>query len=453
MPSDSGTGTGASGESAGDWALVPEPRTVAETGLGPGVRDLVLKALLATGQATTIELVEQLGLPLAVIDQTLSLARHDGAVEVTGRVGLFEAQTSHEVTAKGRAEAERALERNGYIGPAPVSLNTYATVQQLQSVRSIHVTRELVRNALSGLVLSESVIDSVTAGVAAARSLLLSGAAGNGKTAITEAMRAMLPGTMFIPYAIDVDGQTIEVLDENVHEVIAHAPRGADRRYVECRRPLITFGGELTLADLELHYSPGLRQYAAPASVRANGGILVVDDLGRQQVPPQDFLNRWIHALDRGEDLLRLQTGARFRVPFDVLVVFSTNLPLRDVGDEAFLRRIRHKVTVPDPSIAGFKDIFRRSCQRAGVAYDEDVVARFISECYANGRAFRGCHPGDLVALVCDFAAVRGVTPALSAPALREAARAYFVDLVDARDADHGSVEAREATTRSSQPH
>jgi predicted ATPase with chaperone activity len=291
------------------------------------------------------------------------------------------------------------------------------------------------------------VISAIGAALTSTKSVLIYGESGNGKSSITKAMRAMLPGEVLIPYALDVGGHIVKVLDERVHEIVEPDPaferrseeaggsgvseRRRDKRFAICKRPIVTVGGELTLDDLELRYSPAGKFYAAPPQVKANGGILVVDDFGRQIVTPRELLNRWIMPLESAWDQLTLHSGESIQVPFNLMVVFSTNLAPRDLGDEAFFRRIRHKVHVPNPERDHFMKILRSSCETAAVPYDKDGAEFLLTEFYDRGRReFRGCHPGDIVQTLVDIAGFKGEPPRLTEEQLRMACHSYFVDSI-----------------------
>ncbi len=406
----------------------PEAATLAETGLGRGVlHELTLKSLVSSGAATPAELSERLCLPLGPIEEVIARLRTEAMLRVARTAGPGEHLFMYELTDAGHAEALRAMARNGYVGPAPVSVETYTLVQSRQPVRSVDVTREAIASALTALVLPQALIDSIGAAMVSTKSLLLSGAPGNGKTTIAAAMRRMLTGTVYVPHAIDVDGQTITVFDERIHERAGALPRGLDRRFVPCRPPMIMLGGELTLADLDLKYSGSRHYYDAPPTVKANGGILVVDDLGRQRISPQELLNRWVRALDTGVDSLHLQTGQSFPAPFDSLLVLSTNIAIAELGDEAFLRRIRHKLVVPNPTRDEYLEILERSCAQADLRYDASAASALLARFYdVAGREPRGCHPGDIIALLLDYATFHGAPPECSRDTLFAAAEAYF---------------------------
>ena len=434
-------------ESAGT-PFMAEPRDVQETGLGLSfLVDLLSKAIYYGADPTPLSLSEQLRLPLRVIDEVLSIMRQQTLVEVQGSAGMGERQYIFALTDKGQRRAAESVDRNQYVGPAPVPFERYLEVQGQQAIDKMSVSREDVNQALSSLVLPETVIDSIGAALTSSRSMLIYGESGNGKSSITTAMRSMMPGRVLVPYALDVGGQIVRVLDPRVHEQVGEdapgerrdrnganpinvsAERRRDKRFAVCRRPVVTVGGELTLDDLELRYSSSGKFYVAPPPVKANGGILVVEDFGRQIVPPRDLLNRWIMPLEGGIDQLTFQSGESIQVPFNLMVVFSTNLAPGDLGDETFLRRIRHKVLVPNPQREHYLTILRTACETARVPFEEGGATYLLDEFYERGqREFRGCHPGDIVQTLVDIAGFREIEPQLSTDQLQAACASYFVE-------------------------
>jgi predicted ATPase with chaperone activity len=280
--------------------------------------------------------------------------------------------------------------------------------------------------------------------------VLIYGNSGNGKSTITTAIENMLPGVVLIPYAVEVQGQIIKVFDPRMHQQISPdlpaerrldgasaTPTGLERRrdgrWAIAKRPLVSVGGELTLQDLELRYSPLSQFYIAPLQWKANSGVLVIDDFGRQMIQPQELLNRWILPMEQGVDHLSLHTGDTVELPFDVLLIFSSNIPPSRLGDEAFFRRIRHKVEIPNPSLEQFLEILRRVAEEHGVTYTEDGAQYLVSTYYEQvGRQLKGCHPRDLVELLDDITHFYGEQPALTPEWLDLACASYFVQVDDA---------------------
>src|SRR5581483_4297577 len=360
--------------------FVPQPQTVEETGLDLSmVLDLVVKAIYFAGRPAARQVAAQLALSFPVVDEVLTFLKREQLAEVVGSSGMGEQLYQYSLSNKGLEKAEEALARNHYIGPAPVPFEEYVQVLKRQSIMSVRVSPASVEAAVSHLVLDPQVPNAVGPAVNSGRSMLLYGGSGNGKSTITQAIGRMLPGEVLIPFAVEINGNIIRVYDPRMHHEIpadqqlerrsseaniAGSERRRDRRWVVARRPMISAGGELTLKELELRYSPQAQFYVAPLQWKANSGILIVDDFGRQMIQPKELLNRWIVPMEERVDHLSLHSGDTLEVPFDVLLIFSTNLQPSQLGDEAFFRRIRHKIHIPDPTREQFLEILARVCQQ-----------------------------------------------------------------------------------------
>ncbi|MEZ4503850.1 MAG: hypothetical protein R3C39_14605 [Dehalococcoidia bacterium] len=408
--------------------LTPEPRSILETGLSThALVDLCTKTMYLRGRATDTDIGDWLGLSHAIVTELVEAMRADGLLEALSQAGPL--QYRYALTAAGHHRAAEAMQRDGYVGPAPVPYDHYLRIQAQQSVKDLHITPATVREALGGLVQPSGLVSEIAAGVLSAGVLLLYGPSGNGKSTIAAAIRGMLQSPLAIPHALDIGGRTMRLFDARVHEMHPDADLVTiDRRFAIVRRPLVTLGTELALSDLDVGYVESDRTYTAPPQVKANGGVLVVDDLGRQLVRPVELLNRWMAPMATGIDQLSLRGGELLRFPFDVLLVFATNLEPRDLGDEAFLRRIRHKVAVPNPTTEEFMRIFELDARRLGVPFARRPVEDAIEAYYeAPGRPMRGSHPGDLLQNIVDFARVEDATPELTTESLRRACDAYFV--------------------------
>ena len=419
------------------------PQTVADTGLSEEyLIDLLLKTLYVQGARTGLELVEAMRLPFPFLDEQLLTLQHRRMVEVRGTHGPSRTGYVFDLTQAGRDRARDAMEANQYVGPAPVPLGQYRHWIDAQSIRHAKVSRAELERAFSWLVLNEDTLDQIGPAINSARSLFLYGESGNGKTAAAETIAGLLGGDIYVPYAIEIDGQIIVLFDPVYHRRVPDpAPEEGlagelftagvpyDRRWVHVRRPVVLTGGELTLEQLDLQYDVFTKMYQAPFQVKANGGVLIVDDFGRQRVPPRDLLNRWIVPLEKRVDFLTLHTGAKFPIPFDSLVIFSTNIDPKGLVEEAFLRRIHYKVKIESPSPDQYALIFRRYCEQAGLDYSLPAVQQVYAEFYERYLiAPRGCHPRDLVDHLLDIAKYLDVPVALSQDLIRRAGRSYFLD-------------------------
>ncbi len=416
----------------------PVPRSVKDTGLNMGfLSDLALKILYFESYLAGRELATRMALPFAgVVDQVLEFLKRERLCEVRGAggiTGFSESTYEYVLTARGREMARDALDRSQYAGPAPVPLELYNKSVIKQGLKDVTVHPRHLRQALAHLVLSDRTFDQIGPAVNSGRSIFLFGNPGNGKTSIAEAIGSLLmEGDIYIPYAVEVEGQVIKVFD-NVNHVRADdgkPQRGIDPRWALIHRPFIVVGGELTLAGLDLVYDTNNKYYEAPFQMKANGGIFLIDDFGRQQVRPRDLLNRWIVPLEKRIDFLTLHTGRKIEIPFEVLIVFSTNLAPKDLVDEAFLRRIRHKIEVKDPDWDSFREIFRRVCKAKGVPWDDRALAYLIQEHYIKARRTpRASHARDLIDQIIDIARYLNVPPTLSKELIDRAAESYFVEL------------------------
>jgi predicted ATPase with chaperone activity len=419
----------------------PTPEKLADTGLSAdAVRDLLLKVLYVQGSRSGQHLADFLRLPFPLVDEELLTLQHRRFIEVRGTTAPHRGSYLFDLGEEGRNRAREALEASQYVGPVPVPLSQYRSWIHAQSIRLTHITQESLRAGFDHLVLNQSIFDILGPAVNSSKSIFLYGHPGNGKTAIAEAISQMLGGVLYLPYAVDVDGQVMLVYDPVHHEEIDtkdevvgidslwRSGPSYDRRYARVKRPVVLTGGELTLDQLDLRYDPFTKLYQAPFQVKANGGVLIVDDFGRQRVPPRDLLNRWIVPLEKRIDYLTLHTGGKFPVPFDCLLIFATNLDPAELVEEAFLRRIHYKIPVVDPTRAQYEEIFRGQCRSEGLSYDPDAVAYVYAEFYdKHGIPARGCHPRDLIAHVGDIAKYREITPQLTLELVDAACRSYFL--------------------------
>ena len=429
----------------GDGFYPPAITKMESTGLSPlWLQDLALKILYFQGYLTGFTIAEEMALPFPnVVDQILEALKREKFIEVkTSQIGLGEGAYQYAITGAGIARAREALERSQYAGPAPVPLDVYNESIHRQSRARTNMNKRDVRKALSHLVLSDTTFHRIGPAINSGTSIFLYGPPGNGKTSIARSIGDLiLQESMYIPYAIYIDGQVVKIYDSVNHQESPEeepAPTSGtlrsssrrDPRWIRIHRPFIVTGGELTLSGLDFVFDDVNKYYEAPFQMKANGGILLIDDFGRQLVRPRDLLNRWIVPLENRIDYLTLHTGRKIEIPFDVLVVFSTNLPPKDLVDEAFLRRLRHKIEVGDPSYDDFREIFHQVAEAKGVTFSNQGLAYLLQEWYIKpGRKLRASHPRDLCDQIVDISQYLSVEPALTRELIDLAAISYFVDL------------------------
>ncbi|MEJ2699464.1 MAG: ATPase [Desulfuromonadales bacterium] len=410
----------------------PAPRTVSDTGLDFSfLTDLVLKHLLHMGEFRLSAVAESTRLPAPIIDSSIELLRREKMVEVRGAAEYVKSSFKFSITEQGKNRAGELLEICRYAGPAPVTLAQYRNMVELQTIRNIVVSEEQVQQAFSHLVLGESLLKRLGPALSSGRPMFIYGPPGNGKTAIAETIGTVLPDEVFIPFAVTIGGQIITVFDPVTH--IAVPMEGSygdlDQRWVRVRRPVVMTGGEFNLKMLDLEFNSISKFYEAPLQMKANNGLFIVDDFGRQQMNPQGLLNRWIVTLDRGVDFLSMHTGMKFDIPFDQLVIFSTNLEPARLVDEAFLRRIRYKIRVEHPNEREFEEIFRKVCVDTKISFDADVFAYLLKHYYHRlGVKFNACHPRDILDHIIDRSRYYLHPPDLTREAVDSAWEDYFVE-------------------------
>lgn len=429
-------------------AFLPPPITnIDDTGLSAlWLQDLVLKILYFQGYLSGFKIAEEIALPFSgIVDQIMESLKKEKFVEIKSsqQMGLGEGSYIYGITGLGITRAREALERSQYAGPAPVPIKIYNMGILRQSRAKSYFTARSLRQALSALVINERALQRIGPAVNSGTSVFLYGPPGNGKTTIARSIGNMiLQDTMYIPYAVYIDGQVVKLFDNVNHQLAREEDTTAvgtgtlkstgrrDPRWIKIRRPFIVTGGELNMESLDLVYDDINKYYEAPFQMKANGGILLIDDFGRQQIRPRDLLNRWIVPLENRIDYLTLKTGRKVEIPFDVMVIFSTNLPPRDLVDEAFLRRLRHKIEVGDPSYDEFREIFKRIASIKGVIYSDQGLAYLLQEWYIKrGRKLRASHPRDLCDQILDISRFLGVEPVMSKELIDRAAESYFVDI------------------------
>jgi hypothetical protein len=415
----------------------PPPGTIADTGLqSDSLSQLLLKTLI-TGEASGTGLSDRLRLPYSVLDSLIQHARIEKLVEVRGTSGAGTAGYRYVLTDLGRDRAGQFLDVCRYVGPAPVPLAQYnAYVRACMAARP-YLDRERLSKGFEDLVVGRPLLDRLGPAVNSGKSLFLYGAPGNGKTVVAEGIGRAFGSEMHVPHAVDVDGQVITMFDPVNHQPISAPPSQQsvianavhDRRWELVKRPVVVVGGELTLEMLDLTFNPIAKFYEAPIQLKANGGVFIVDDFGRQRIPARDLLNRWIVPLESRVDFLTLHTGRKFEVPFNVLIVFATNLKPESLADEAFLRRIPYKIRAKNPTLEEYCRIFEMNCRKRGLTFDP-VMIEYLQRTYYQPRKLqmRACHPRDLIEQVVDMCRYHNRQAVLTRELLDAACASYFLE-------------------------
>jgi hypothetical protein len=416
----------------------PPPATIEETGLHPDTLAQILLKTLVSGEASGTSLSEKLRVPYSVLDLLIQHARVEKLLEVRGASGAGSAGYRYVLTDLGRDRANQFFELSRYVGPAPVPLSQYNAYVRACMAAKPYLNKERLGRGFGELVVSKGMFDQLGPAVNSGKSLFLYGAPGNGKTVLAEGIGRAYGDEMHMPFAIDVDGQTIIMYDPVSHQIAPGSRSAADsvvsvaatdRRWERIIRPVVVVGGELTLEMLDLTFNPIARFYEAPIQMKANGGVFVVDDFGRQRIPARDLLNRWIVPLESRVDFLTLHTGRKFEIPFNVLIVFATNLKPESLADEAFLRRIPYKILAKNPTMEEYCRIFELVCQRKGIRFDP-VMVEYLHRKYYQPRKLqmRACHPRDLISQVVDRCRYEDREPVITRELLDAACGSYFVE-------------------------
>lgn len=419
---------------------IPAPITVAETGINKTLLEqLAVKILGLHGEMTLIGLADRMGLPLPVADSIFQTLRKDQFCEVKGmELGTYRIAP----TSQGKARATELLSANAYVGRAPVSLADYtARVREQRTNKAVVRAAGLVQT-FGNLVLSPEMFLRLGASLVSSTSLFLYGPTGTGKTTIANCIASVYTDTVWVPYAIDVDDQIITVYDTSVHEKLDVAVReDADCRWVPCRTPKVIAGGELLPGELDLQLNATSHCYTAPLQMKANDGVLVVDDFGRQQFPPATLFNRWMTPLERGYDFLTLAGGKKFEVPFDLFVVFATNLNPGDLADEAFLRRIPNKIKVDYATPEQFSEIFRIECNARGLAFDPEMAQHLIEYLqHEMKKSLSHCYARDILNQIIWNAAYLGAEAEITEPTIEAACKSYFIASTKATGSHPGEL-------------
>lgn len=414
------------------------PRTLEETGLPfLFILELIAKSLFLRGQIRLTEMASHLCLSIGVLDTVIAFMRTEKLVEAVRLGGTnTDADLTYKLSDTGRARASEYLSRNAYAGPAPVSLDHYRERVEKQRVADMRITRADIEETFAGIVVNPRILEQLGAAMNSGRAIFIHGPAGSGKTYLAEHLTTLLKGDIWVPHAVLVDGEVVQIHDPAIHlpaqidtGVAPSLDRGGqtDPRWIRCKRPTVLTGGELNMDMFDLHFDSATRYYQAPPHLKANNGLFIIDDLGRQRCSPTDLMNRWIVPLDRNKDYLSLHTGHKFMVPFDVIVVFSSNHPPEQLADGAFTRRLGYKVHMGEQTEAEYERIFRQACAQYGVPWSESAFRYLLDrKHYTEGRPLLACYPRDLVSQARDLARFESRDPVLDRDTLEWAWSNYF---------------------------
>lgn len=400
------------------------PETLEQLGISENlVLDLVVRRLMLEGTSTLSSLSKKLRISIPIVDNTFRYMRAQQLVEVKGMTGNDYHFT---LSASGRQLASERFQISQYAGACPVSLNEYHSATKMQSAK-LQIDRRALRQAFSDLIVTDRLLDQLGPALISQNSIFVYGPSGNGKTSLAERMLRVYQDAILIPYSVEVDNQIISIYDPVVHNALDIDDPDVDPRWVMCKRPCIVVGGELIPSMLELRLDEASGIYSAPLQMKANNGIFIVDDFGRQLMSPRDLLNRWIVPLDRRVDYLTLRYGVKFQIPFELLVVFSTNLDPSDLADEAFLRRIQNKIYVESVSAPVFDQIFDRVVHARRVPAEADSAEYLRKLCLREGRTeLRACYPGDICNILESISRYEGRPISMTKPDLERATSLYF---------------------------
>jgi hypothetical protein len=417
-----------------DGFIPRQPRNLRETSVAPSlIEKIIMRYLFQVGAETSRKIASQIKLPFKVIEPMFKQLRQDKHIDLASTTSTGDSEFV--ITESGRERARRYTEECTYFGAVPVSLEDYVASVKSQSIADQIVTRDDLKRAFKGLIINEGMMNRLGPAINSGRGMFLFGEPGNGKTSIAERVTGAFGSTVWIPRAISIEGEIMRIFDPAVHEEVEEQSQNSslldsldiDRRWVQVRRPTVIAGGELTMNELEISLNPTSRICESPLQVKSNCGTLVIDDFGRQKMPVDMLLNRWIVPLEKRYDFLNMPNGKKIQVPFDQLIIFSTNLEPRDLVDGAFLRRIPYKIEVPDPSENEFRELFRIMCEKLGFAYDAAAVGYLVETHYkTKGRAYRLCQPRDLLLQVKNYCQYHSVPLKLSPEAFDAAVLNYF---------------------------
>lgn len=419
----------------------PELNRIADTGLPQSlIEQLILKFLYFKGDLMGNELAQSMGFRFSMIESLVEQFKVQQLILVKGSRGLGPVSATLSLTEAGRRVTRDYLEGNQYVGPAPVPLSQYANAVAIQKLPNNWLSFERLAEAYSHLVITDRVLNQIGPAVSSGKSFLIYGQPGNGKTYMAESLANIHTSPIWVPYALESQGNIIQLFDPGYHKPLDETPSPtaeimSDGRWARCKRPFIASGGELSMNMLDLSYNAVSKIYDAPFQLKANNGIYLIDDFGRQRVSPTEILNRWIVPMERHVDYLNFSHGGKMTVPFETFLIFSTNLTPDQLGDEAFLRRIQYKMLLHSPDKSEFRAIFMSQCEKLELVPRDGIVDSFIDKYYIQtGRKFRRCHPRDLISLAADYIAFKRMPNDLTPDLLDYAFECCFMGSEDLTD-------------------
>lgn len=433
-------------EGEDDGLIPPAPRTFSEVGLSKAfLTDLTLKIVHYSGTPSMAQLVRRLGLSQEIVSQLLSALTEERLVEILSQSDLYTGNYRYRLSERGQGRVAEALERTRYAGPCPVTAEQYnAVIRRLIDFKQDTSSRARIKASLHDLVLPSDTADSLARALYSGKSTIIHGPSGNGKTVLLERYAEDMGGFSIVPYAIYAYGQVIRVFDQSIHEPLEQQmddsnslkdDQKRDRRWVTVKRPAIVLGAEMDREALDLGYDPTARFYQAPPHVKATNGALIIDDFGRQQIPTRDLLTRWLIPMERGWDSLSLVTGEKLVVPFKVQLLFSTNLRVKDLADEALLRRILYKIQVPNPDRENFAEILRLACRQKAIKVEEGALDYAVDKMYRHpGLQPRGSYARDLLDIMIESASFDSVDPVFDRESFDHAFQLFVTHEVDGED-------------------